>query len=43
MRDIIPPQGPLRRPLNINRRTFLHALAGLTAAGMFPPFTPLGA
>ncbi|RTG60205.1 peptidase T4, partial [Serratia marcescens] len=43
MRDLIPPQGPLRRPLNINRRTFLHALAGLTAAGMFSPFTPLGA
>nr|WP_232230728.1 twin-arginine translocation signal domain-containing protein [Serratia sp. SCBI] len=44
MRDLIPPQGPLRRPLNINRRTFLQALAGLTAAaGMFSPLTPLGA
>ncbi|MBH2885493.1 twin-arginine translocation signal domain-containing protein, partial [Serratia ureilytica] len=44
MRDLIPPPGPLRRPLNINRRTFLQALAGLTAAAsMFSPLTPLGA
>ncbi|HEJ7006725.1 TPA: twin-arginine translocation signal domain-containing protein, partial [Serratia marcescens] len=44
MRNLPHPQGPLRRPLNINRRTFLQALAGLTAAvGIFSPLTPLGA
>ncbi|MGP2696792.1 P1 family peptidase [Serratia marcescens] len=44
MRNLPHPQGPLRRPLNINRRTFLQALASLTAAvGIFSPLTPLGA
>ncbi|HGM7007427.1 TPA: twin-arginine translocation signal domain-containing protein, partial [Serratia marcescens] len=44
MRNRPHPQGPLRRPLNINRRTFLQALASLTAAvGIFSPLTPLGA
>ncbi|WP_341539963.1 twin-arginine translocation signal domain-containing protein, partial [Serratia marcescens] len=44
MRNRPHPQGPLRRPLCINRRTFLQALAGLTAAvGIFSPLTPLGA